>query len=175
MGLNPHIYLKVRLLVSFLNSNFNQCSHFFELTTELNYTSKHHFNNHGLYEPEKTPDVPLSPIARKQPDSNAFPVTPSPMKDCGSKRPFVDNEPSSNARKTSRTTPPTKVTDDPFIDDEKKPPSKSVPIGDKILHEQTLIPVTTNMINSAVSENNQFVLKDGRPLHLVKVMGAIVH
>jgi hypothetical protein len=31
------------------------------------------------------------------------------------------------------------------------------------------------MINSAVSEDNQFVLKDGRPLHLVKVVGAIVH
>ncbi len=26
----------------------------------------------SLYEPEKTPDVPLSPIARKQPNSNAF-------------------------------------------------------------------------------------------------------
>jgi len=37
------------------------------------------------------------------------------------------------------------------------------------------IPVTTKMINSAVSEDNQFVLKDGRPLHLVKVAGAIVH
>ena len=38
-----------------------------------------------------------------------------------------------------------------------------------------LIPVTMKMINSAVSEDNQFVLKDGRPLHLVKVVGAIVH
>jgi hypothetical protein len=67
------------------------------------------------------------------------------------------------------------VTDDPFIDDNRKPPSKSVPIGDKKTHEQTLIPVTTKMINSAVSEDNQFVLKDGRPLHLVKVVGAVVH
>ena len=125
--------------------------------------------------PERTPDVPSSPIARKQRNSNAFPVTPSPTKDCGSKRPFVDNEPSSNTWKTSRTTPPTKVTDDPFIDDDRKPPSKSVPIRDKKIHEQTLIPVTTKMINSAVSEDNQFVLKDGRPLHLVKVVGAVVH
>jgi hypothetical protein len=31
------------------------------------------------------------------------------------------------------------------------------------------------MINSAVSEDNQFVLKDGHPPHLVKVVGAIVH
>ena len=73
------------------------------------------------------------------------------------------------------TTPPTKVTDDPFIDDNRKPPSKSVPIGDKKTHEQMHIPVTTKMINSAVSEGNQFILKDGRPLHLVKVVGAIVH
>jgi hypothetical protein len=50
--------------------------------------------------------VPSSPIARKHRNSNAFPVMPSPTKDCGSKRPFVDNEPSSNAWKTSRTTPP---------------------------------------------------------------------
>jgi len=67
------------------------------------------------------------------------------------------------------------VTDDPFIDDERKPPSKSVPIGDKKTNEQTLIPVTTKMINSAVSEDNQFILKDGCPHHLVKVVGAIVH
>ena len=129
----------------------------------------------SLSEPEKTPDVPALPIARKQRNSNVFPAMPSPTKDCGSKRTFVDNELSSNAWKTSRTTPPTKVTDDPFIDDDRKPPSKLVPIGDKKIHEQTLIPVTTKMINSAVSEDNQFVLKDGHPLNLVKVVGAIVH
>ena len=43
------------------------------------------------------------------------------------------------------------------------------------MHEQTLIPITMKMINSAVSEDNQFVLKDGHPPHLVKVVGAIVH
>jgi len=72
-------------------------------------------------------------------------------------------------------TPPTKVTDDPFIGDDRKPPSKSVPLRDKKINEQTLIPVTMKMINSAVSEDNQFVLKDGRPLHLVKDVGAVVH
>ena len=72
-------------------------------------------------------------------------------------------------------TPPSKVTDDPFIDEDRKPPSKSVPIGDKKTHEQTLIPVTTKMIKSDVSEDNQFVLKDGRSLYLVKVVGAVVH
>jgi len=40
-------------------------------------------------------------------------------------------------------------------------------LSEKKIHEQKLIPVTTKMINSAVSEDNQFVLEDGRPLHLV--------
>jgi hypothetical protein len=109
----------------------------------------------SLSEPKKTPDMPASPIARKQSDSNAFPVTPSLMKDCGSKRSSIDNEPPSNAWKTSHMTPPTKVTDDPFIDD-RKPPSKSVPIGDTKTYEKTLIPVTTKMIHSAVIESNHF-------------------
>jgi hypothetical protein len=109
-------------------------------------------------EPKKTPDMPSSPIARKQSDSNALPVTPSPTKDCGSKRPSVDNEPPSNTWKTSRTILPTKVVDDPFIDD-RKPPSKSVLIGDTKTHDKTLIPVTTQMIHSAVSESNQFFFK----------------
>ena len=127
-----------------------------------------------LTEPKKTPDVPSSPIARKHSDSNVFPVTPPPTKDCGSKRLSVDNEPSFNNRKTSHPTHPTKVLDDPFIDN-RKPPSKSVPIGGKTAQNKTLIPVTTTMINSAVSECDQFVLKDGHQLYLVKVIGAIVH
>jgi len=82
-------------------------------------------------QPKKTSDGWSLPIAKKQPNLNAFPGMPSPTtKDCGSKRPFVDNEPPINARKKSCTTPPMKVTDDPFID-KRKPPSKSVPIGDK--------------------------------------------
>ena len=129
----------------------------------------------SLSEPERTPDVPSSPIARKQRNSNAFPVTSSPTKDCGSKRPFDDNEPPINAWKKSCKTLPTKGTDDPFIDDNRISSSKSVPFGDEKIHKQTLIPVTMKMINSAVSDDNQFVLKDGRPLHLVKVVGAIVH
>ncbi len=128
----------------------------------------------SLSKSEQTPDGRSSPIAKKQSNLNAFPVTPSPTKDCGSKRPFVNNGPPFNAWKKSCTTPPTKVTDDPFIND-RKPPSKSVPIGDKKTHGQILITVTTKMINSVVSEYNQFVLKDECPLHLVKVVGAIVH
>ncbi len=106
-------------------------------------------------EPEKTPDMPSSPVARKQLDLYALPVTPSPTKDCGSKRPSVDNEPLSHDWKTSRTTPPTKVTDDPLID-ERKSPSKLVCIGDTKTHNKTLIPVTTKMIHSAVSESKHF-------------------
>ena len=53
----------------------------------------------SLFEPEKTPDMPSSPVATKQSDLNAFPVTPSPTKDSGSKHQFIDNEPTSNAFK----------------------------------------------------------------------------
>ena len=42
-------------------------------------------------------------------------------------------------------------------------------------YNKTLIPVTIKMVNSAVSECNQFVLKDGCQLHLIKVVGVIVH
>ncbi len=136
-------------------------------------TSKYHFTTISLSKPEKALAVPSSPIARKQSDLNVLPVTPSPTKDCGSKQPSVDDQPSFNAWKTSRKTPPTKMNDDPFID-ARKPSSKSVPIEDKTTHSHTLIPVTTKMFKSALSKCNQFVLKDGRQLHLVKVVGAIV-
>ena len=106
-------------------------------------------------EPEKTPDMPLLPVARKQSDLYALPVTPSPTKECGSKCPSVDDEPPSHDWKTSHTTPPTKVTDDLFID-ERKSLSKSVRIGDTKTHNKMLIPVTTKMIHSAVSESNHF-------------------
>jgi hypothetical protein len=39
--------------------------------------------------------------------------------------------------------------------------------------EHTLIPVTAKMIHSAVWNGEQFVLKDGQPLHMVKLVGAI--
>ena len=127
------------------------------------------------FEPEKTPDMPSSPVATKQSDLNAFPVTPSPTKDSGNKHSFIDNEPPSNAFKTSCTSPPTKVTDDPFIDDRKPSATLLVRMKDTKTHDKTLIPVTTKMIHSAVSENDYFFLKDGRQLHLVKVVGAILH
>jgi hypothetical protein len=39
--------------------------------------------------------------------------------------------------------------------------------------EHTLIPVMVKMIHSAVRDCELFVLKDGRPLHMVKLVGAV--
>jgi hypothetical protein len=110
--------------------------------------------------PEKMPDLPLLPVARKQSDSYTLPVTPSPTKDCGSKRPSVDNEPLFHDWKTLHTTPPTKVTDDPFIDDRKQSGTLLVCIGDTKTHNKTRIPVTTEMIHSDVSKSNHFLKMD---------------
>jgi hypothetical protein len=39
--------------------------------------------------------------------------------------------------------------------------------------EHMLIPFTANMIHSAIWDSERFVLKDGGPLHMVKLVGAI--
>jgi hypothetical protein len=39
--------------------------------------------------------------------------------------------------------------------------------------EHTLIPVTAKMIHSVVWDSERFVLKDGQPLHMVKLVGAV--
>jgi hypothetical protein len=39
--------------------------------------------------------------------------------------------------------------------------------------EHTLIPVTARMIHSVVWNSKRFVLKDGQPLHMVKLVGAV--
>jgi hypothetical protein len=39
--------------------------------------------------------------------------------------------------------------------------------------EHTLIPVMAKMIHFAVWDSERFVLKDGRPLHMVKLVGAV--
>jgi hypothetical protein len=36
-----------------------------------------------------------------------------------------------------------------------------------------LLPVTAKMIHSAVWDSERFVLKDGQPLHMVKLVGAV--
>jgi replication factor A2 len=60
----------------------------------------------------------------------------------------------------------------PFVD--KKKPS-SMRAVKSYLHngEHTLIPVMVKMIHSAVQGCKRFILKDGRPLHMVKLVGAI--
>jgi hypothetical protein len=79
-------------------------------------------------------------------------VTPSQKKNDGNGDQFVDDE--------------------TFID-ERKPSSTTVVKGVLDNGEHTLIPVTAKMIHSAVWNSKRFVLKDGQPLHTVKLVGAI--
>jgi hypothetical protein len=39
--------------------------------------------------------------------------------------------------------------------------------------EHMLIPVTAKMIHSAIWDSERFILKDGQPLHMVKLVGAV--
>jgi hypothetical protein len=64
------------------------------------------------------------------------------------------------------------VNDEPFID-KRKPLSMTAVKGVLNNDEHTLIPVTANMTHSAVWDSKRFVLKDGRPLHMVKLIGAV--
>ncbi len=64
------------------------------------------------------------------------------------------------------------VDDKPFID-KRKPSSTTVERGVLNNGEHTLIPVTARMIHSAVRDSKRFVLKDGQPLHTVKLVGAV--
>jgi hypothetical protein len=64
------------------------------------------------------------------------------------------------------------VNDELFID-KRKPSSMTAVKGYLHNGEHTLIPVTVKMIHSAVRDCKRFVLKDGRPLHMVKLVGAV--
>jgi hypothetical protein len=79
-------------------------------------------------------------------------VTPSQKKKVGNSNRFVDDE--------------------PFID-KRKPSLMTVVKGVLNNGEHTLIPVTSKMIHSAVWDSERFVLKDGQPLHMVKLVGAV--
>ena len=92
---------------------------------------------------------PSSPIGRIQLEAASF-ITPSLKKNHGDGDQFVD--------------------DKPFID-ERKPSSMTVERGVLNNGEHMLIPVTAKMIHSAIWNSEQFVLKDGRPLHMVKLVG----
>ncbi len=60
----------------------------------------------------------------------------------------------------------------PFVD-ERKPSSMTAVKVNLYNGEHTLIPVMVKMIHSAVQDCEWFVLKDGQPLHMVKLVGAI--
>jgi hypothetical protein len=64
------------------------------------------------------------------------------------------------------------VNNKPFID-KRKPSSTTVAKGVLNNGEHTLIPVTAKTIHSAVWDSERFVLKDGQPLHMVKLVGAV--
>ncbi len=117
-------------------------------------------------------------------------VTPSPKKTEGKADRAVDDEPYINKRKLSTTTaakrdsnngPTPEKTDgnanrvineELFIDERK--PSRMTAIKVNLHNgEHTLIPMTVKMIYSAVQDFKRFVLKDGRPLHMVKLVGAV--
>jgi hypothetical protein len=133
---------------------------------------------------------PSFPIGRTQSGLAASFVMPSPKKMDGKADRAVNDEPYINKRKPLSTTaakddsnngPSPKKTGGngdqvvdykPFVDKRKPSSMTAVKVN---LHngEHTLIPVTVKMIHSAVQDCEQFVLKDGRPLHMVKLVGAV--
>jgi hypothetical protein len=64
------------------------------------------------------------------------------------------------------------VNDKLFVDKRKSSSMMAVKVN---LHngEHTLFPVTVKMIHSTVRDCERFILKDGQPLHMVKLVGAV--
>jgi hypothetical protein len=106
----------------------------------------------SLPEERSSYEEPLSPIGRTQLGMAASFVTPSPKK---------------KDENSDRV-----VNDKSFID-KRKPLSTMAVKGVLNNGEHTLIPVMATMIHSAVWDCKRFVLKDGQPLHMVKLVGAI--
>jgi hypothetical protein len=117
-------------------------------------------------------------------------VTPSPKKTDGKADRAVDDESYIDERKLSTMTaakgdsnngPSPKNTDgnvnravnDELFVDKRKPSSMTAVKGYLHNGEHTLIPVTVKMIRSTVRDCERFVLKDGRPLHMMKLVGAV--
>jgi hypothetical protein len=106
----------------------------------------------SLPEEQSSYEEPSSPIGRTQLGLAALFGTPSPKKKDENSDQVVD--------------------DKPFIN-ERKPLSTTVVKGVLNNGEHTLIPVTAKMIHSAVWNGEWFVLKNGQPLHMVKLVGAV--
>jgi hypothetical protein len=104
--------------------------------------------------PEEQPsyEEPFSPVGTMHSGLAAMFVTPSPKKKDGNSNQFVNDESFINKR---------------------KPSSTMVVKGVLTYGEHTLIPVMAKMIHFAVWDSERFVLKDGRPLHMVKLVGAV--
>jgi hypothetical protein len=62
--------------------------------------------------------------------------------------------------------------DKPFID-KRKPLNMTVKKGVSNNGEHMLIPMMVKMIHSAIWDSESFVLKDGQPLHMVKLVGVV--
>jgi hypothetical protein len=106
----------------------------------------------SLPEKQSTLEEVLSPITRKNSGLAVSSVTPSPKKDNGGGDRFMY--------------------EDLFVN-ERKPSSMMVPKMHLNNGEHTLIPVTVKMNDSAVNTCNRFMLRDGLPLHMVKLVGAV--
>jgi hypothetical protein len=94
----------------------------------------------------------LSPVGTTQFRLTALFFTPSPNKNDGDGNQVVEDE--------------------PFIG--KRKPASTMVVKDVLNNgEHTLILVMAKMIHSAIWDSERFILKDGRPLHMVKLVGAI--
>ncbi len=104
--------------------------------------------------PEEQPsyEEPSSTVGAMQSGLAALFITPSPKKNDRNGNQFIN--------------------DKPFIN-KRKPLSMTSVKGVLNNGEDTLIPVMAKMIHSAVWDSERFVLKDGQPLCMVKLVGAI--
>jgi hypothetical protein len=120
---------------------------------------------------------PSSPIGRTQLGLAASFVMPSPKKTERKANQAVDDEPYIDERKLSTTTAAkgdsNRVVNDELFVDKRKPSSMTAVKSYSHNGEHTLIPVTVKMIHSAVRDCKRFNLKDGQPLHMVKLVGAV--
>jgi hypothetical protein len=106
----------------------------------------------SLPEEHSTLEEASPPIARKNSGLAVSSVTPSLIKGNGGGDQFLDEN---------------------LFVDERTPSSMTVPKMHLNNGEHMLIPVTVKMIHSAVYTCKRFMLRDGRPLHLVKLVGAV--
>jgi hypothetical protein len=118
--------------------------------------------------PEEQPSYkePSSPVRTTQSALAALFVTPSLKKIDGNGNGLVDDKPFIDKRKPLSMTVAKGVLNN-------GPSSTMVAKNVSNNGEHTLIPVTAKMIHSAVWDSERFVLKDSRPLHMVKLVGAV--